>query len=145
MQTLSNTDFLRPVTERKDVLFEQYCIPEQSWPSHLSIQVPPVRNSLLAILEWSLEMCPGVYETYLATHRPDAKSARRLMQIGMNYFIWPQALGTMLHFAVAPKSTGGIQLTIKDEAAALTESKLDFRKMDLALERLFGVLITQKP
>lgn len=141
LQGLSNTDFMRPVTERVNVLYEQYCIPEQSWPSHITLQVPPSRHTLVAVLEWSVELYKDVYMTYLAMHRPDAKAARRLLQTGLMHFVWPQALGTTLHFGVAPKLTGGVQLTVKDVASA-TELKLDVRKMDLAIEKLFGVLVS---
>ena len=137
---LTNTDLILAAGPRIDVLYEQYDTPAQSWPSCIEVGSSNNIGTTLAVLEWSVELLPNVFMSYLA-HRAggDVSHAQRLLSNRSSFFVWPFKTKTV--FKNAPKLTGGIKLTPCSENNS-TEQSLSIVKMDASIERWFGAIVT---
>lgn len=136
---LVNTDLIRAASPRVDVLYEQYNTPAQSWPSTITLNSTLNSGTIIAVLEWSIELLPDVIMSYLAPRAGgDVVLAQRLLYNRSCYFTWPFKASTV--FSNAPKLTGGIKLAPQGEIDA-TEQTLRISKMDASIERWFGTII----
>jgi hypothetical protein len=141
-----NTDLLVPYGQRVDVLYEQYDQPAQTWPSVLSFQTTkPHAYPLVAVLEWSVQVHPTQTHDHLAMRRlKDVQQACRLLRPGMTYFVWPSEF-VDVQLTNAPKiTTGGITLALLAERRTPEEVSLSILKMDTAIERWFGSIVSMQ-
>ena len=142
--SLTNTDLLVPFSARLDVLYEQYDNPAQSWPTMLTFNTKkPQTHPVIAVLEWSLQLIPGVLYHYVASRSGrDVQHAQRLATTGMTYFAWPFGAVEMT-LLNNPKMIGGVQLSTTTEHSG-SEVSLTYYKMDSAIERWFGSIVAMQ-